>query len=348
MRLNNRWATGLASSSMKTVSFAIALVLAVFSSVVSCADGKGKSEGEVKVEIERSSVVTGTQVTYSLTAALLEGTGIETVNIPEGGRRLSGLKNYLDRRSDRFKETFERATAVVGFSNVIHSDPLYRFARQANIHLIYVDAAQPWRFDAAGVTLIDQPVNTVFWGDRETEKDKKSLQAQSNYFWLSVSNAIRMADLIGSDLVRVFPSQSDLIRQNLQSLKSELQTLNRTSQEQLLSAQDITVFALASEFVDLTNDLGLFVDGYFLKQDINWTEKDLAALTQRLSSREIRVVIHKWEPSEAIKAAISAAGAKLVVLNTGDLGITADRKLVSDGYQQILRSNIKTLVESLF
>ena len=54
--------------------------------------------------------------------------------------------------------------------------------------------------------------------------------------------------------------------------------------------------------------------GSLIKQDINWTDADLAALTDALSSQSIGVVIHKWEPSEAIVQAISAGGAKLVVL----------------------------------
>jgi hypothetical protein len=79
---------------------------------------------------------------------------------------------------------------------------------------------------------------------------------------------------------------------------------------------DPLVYALTDEFVYLTSDLGLFVADYFVKQDIDWTEADYAQLTRTLQAQEIRVVIHKWEPAEPIAAAISAAGARLVVLDT--------------------------------
>lgn len=332
----------------RSIKAICALVLMFF--LTSCFSLPDLEKRQVENEIaEQKSdglrVITATQTTYSLTFALLKNTGVETVNIPEDGRHLNGLKKYMERRKGRFQSLFHSSDAVVAFNSVIDSDPLYRFARQANIHLIYIDAAQPWSFDASGVTLVEQPITDVSWaigGDEDNHPP-----AQSNYFWLSISNAVRMVDLVGNDLARAFPVFSDTITKNMYELKAELQALNREFQSKLLVAQDTSIFALANEFVYLTNDLGLFVDGYFLKQDINWTTQDLQNLTDRLSSREIRVVIHKWEPSVAIKKAIKDAGAKLVVLNTGDPGMTVDRKLVSDGYQQILRNNIQALVGAL-
>lgn len=289
------------------------------------------------------SVVTGTQTTYSLTYALLQNTGIETVNIPEDGRRLSSLKSYIERRKERFDPIFKAADAVVAFTNVIGSDPLYRFARESNIQLIYVDAAQPWGYGRSGVSLVDKPATDVPWATESASEHG----ARSNYFWLSISNAIRMADIIGTDLARIFPEFTDRITRNMDNLKAELQNLGRKYQTKLLETQDISVFALASEFVYLTNDMGLFVDGYFIKQDINWTDEDLRKLTVHLKSRNIRVVLHKWEPSDAIKTSIEKAGANVVVLDTGDPGMSVDRKLVSDGYQQILRNNLDALASSL-
>jgi ABC-type Zn uptake system ZnuABC Zn-binding protein ZnuA len=104
------------------------------------------------------------------------------------------------------------------------------------------------------------------------------------------------------------------------------------------------VFALTGDFVYLTNDMGLFVDGYFIKQDVRWTDADLAALTKHLREHDIKIVLHEWEPSEAIQNAVRAAGAKLVVLDGGDPGVVVDRALVKDGLQQILRKNLDAIV----
>ena len=97
------------------------------------------------------------------------------------------------------------------------------------------------------------------------------------------------------------------------------------------------MFALTGDFVYLTNDMGLYVDGYFVKQDVRWTDADLAKLTHHLRDNGIKVVIHKWQPSEAIQNAVRAAGAELVVLDAGDPGVVVDRALAPDGLQQILR-----------
>ena len=93
--------------------------------------------------------------------------------------------------------------------------------------------------------------------------------------------------------------------------------------------------------------MGLYVDGYFIKQDIRWTETDLEMLTNHLTQRSIRVVIHKWLPSDAIQSAVSGAGATLVVLESGDPGMVEDRQLVADGLQQILRKNLDAVYSAL-
>ena len=302
----------------------------------------------ITVAVDKSdglSVLTGTQATYSITAALLQNTDSETVNIPADGRRLSSLKDYIERRKARFEPIFQAADAVVAYTNVIGADPLYRFAREANIHLVYIDAAQPWGYDSPGVSLVEQPSSNVEW--HVAPDEKQVTVPQSDYFWLSLNNAIRMSDIIGNDLARIFPEQEALIKENLNKLKSDFMALSREYQNRLFEVADISVFALANEFVYLTNDLGLFVDGYFLKQDIDWTEEDLSRLTERLVSRNIKVVLHKWEPSEAIQAAVQKADAKIVVLDTLDAGITQDGALVIDGYQQILRNNLEKILTGL-
>ena len=80
------------------------------------------------------------------------------------------------------------------------------------------------------------------------------------------------------------------------------------------------------------------------RSDVRWTAADLAALTKHLRDNGIKVVIHKWQPSEAIQQAVSAAGAKLVVLDAGDPGVVVERALAADGLQQILRRNLEAIV----
>jgi ABC-type Zn uptake system ZnuABC Zn-binding protein ZnuA len=285
-------------------------------------------------------VLTGTQAAYSLTVALTAGTPIQVQNVPADGRQLALLKDYIERRADSLAPTFASATAVVSLTNALPGDPLYRFAREANIRIVDIEAAVPWSVDAPGVALAETPVSTVAWG-----KDADSPEtAVAPYFWLSVSNAIRMGDLVAEDLEALFPDHAATIGTNLEALKRSLLKLRGEYQGKLIDSGADVVFALTGDFVYLTNDMGLYVDGYFIKQDVRWTDADLAALTKHLRDNAIKVVIHKWQPSEAIQKAVSAAGAKLVVLDAGDPGVVVERALAKDGLQQILKKNLDAIV----
>ncbi len=289
------------------------------------------------------TVLTGTQATYSLASSLTAETPIQVLNVPADGRQMSLLKDYIARRTDRLEPTFATATAVISLTNALPGDPLYRFARDANIRVVDIDAASPWSLSTAGVALTDSPVSNVTWS---TDTDSVKI-AIAPYFWLSLSNAIRMGDIIAHDLIELFPDSAATIRENLDGLKWELLNLRSDYQRRLIETGDDTVFALTGDFVYLTNDMGLYVDGYFIKQDIRWNETDLEMLTNHLTQRDIRVVIHKWLPSDAIQSAVSEAGATLVVLDSGDPGMVEDRQLVTDGLQQILRKNLGAVYSAL-
>ena len=289
--------------------------------------------------------MTGTQATYSIASALSANTLIEVANIPDDGRELGALKSWLERRRDRFSTFFSSATAVVSLTNALPGDPLYRYAREANVRIVNIDAAIPWTYDTPGVALIDAPRSDVTWAQGSVEDLSPGTTAP--FFWLSVSNTIRMADIVASDLIELFPGYSSSIAANLDQFKRSMLAMRRGYQNQLVESFDDTVFALTSDLVYMTNDLGLFVDGYFIKQDLNWTSEDLAAFTAHLQAREINVVIHKWLPSDAIVAAIESAGAQLVVLETGDTGRLANDVLAQDGLQQILTENLDKITMAL-
>jgi ABC-type Zn uptake system ZnuABC Zn-binding protein ZnuA len=285
-------------------------------------------------------VLTGTQATYSLTVALTAGTPIQVQNVPADGRQLALLKDYIERRADALAPTFKSAAAVVSLTNALPGDPLYRFARDANIRIVDIEAAVPWPLDAPGVALAEAPESNVAWG-----KDADSPEtAVAPYFWLSVSNSIRMGDIVAQDLEVLFPDHAATIGKNLETVKRSLLALRGEYQGKLIESGADVVFALTGDFVYLTNDMGLYVDGYFIKQDVRWTDADLAALTKHLRDNAIKVVIHKWQPSDAIQKAIAAGGAKLVVLDAGDPGVVVERALAKDGLQQILKKNLDAIV----
>jgi hypothetical protein len=288
-------------------------------------------------------VLTGTQAAFSITAALLEGTPVQVRNVPEDGRELGALPDYIARRKEALAPVFAGATAVVTLANALPEDPLYRFARQANIRIVPIDAALPWSPDMPGVALVQAPASTVSWG---SDPDPAA-GGIAPCLWLSLSNVIRMADIVGHDLEALFPQWSGRITANRDGFKRALLKTRGDYQNRLIESGSDLVFALTGDFVYLTNDMGLLVDGYFIKQDLRWTAADLAGLTRHLKEHGIRVVLHKWQPSEAIQKAVRDAGARLVVLDTGAAGIGTDAGLAQDGLQQILKKDLEAIAAAL-
>jgi hypothetical protein len=168
------------------------------------------AQSAVAAEAAQPLVLTGTQATYSLTVALTAGTPIQVQNVPADGRQLALLKDYIERRAESLAPTFAAATAVVTLTNALPGDPLYRFARDANIRIVDIEAGVPWSLDAPGVALADAPSSNVGWGGDNAET------AVAPYFWLSLSNSIRMGDIIARDLEALFPDSAATIAANLE------------------------------------------------------------------------------------------------------------------------------------
>jgi ABC-type Zn uptake system ZnuABC Zn-binding protein ZnuA len=191
-----------------------------------------------------------------------------------------------------------------------------------------------------GVALAERPVSNVAWG----ETGAVVARGTAPYFWLSPSNAVRMADIVAHDLAALFPQSAATIGANLGRLKRALLALRAEFQDRLFETGLDVVFALTGDFVYLTHDMGLLVDGYLIKQDAQWTAQELAALSRHLREHQIKVVLHRWMPGQAIQDAVQAGGARLAVLDAGDPGIVVADALAPDGLQRILRANLESLV----
>ena len=268
---------------------------------------------------ENKTVLTSVGPIYSITSALTENTSIEVINVPERARSMAAQPSWFARQAGPFHDVFDQATAVVSMGNIWQYDSLYLTVREQNISVINIDATLPYSSQLTGVSVVSSP----------------STGEPSPYFWISPANIIRSAKIISNDLVRLFPENAEQIRNNEQQLSSNLLEAKRDFESALANA-DSYVYALADEFAYLTTEFGVFVEDYFVKQDINWTDADLQNLTLVLTESGVPVVIHKWEPSEEIQAAIAAAGSQLVVLNTFETSTTDVLELATANLKQLI------------
>jgi ABC-type Zn uptake system ZnuABC Zn-binding protein ZnuA len=290
----------------------------------------------------RIAVLTAVPPIYSIAAGLARGTSIDVRNVPEDGRRINALVGLLSQRGDRFADQFAGADAVVTMGKLWREDPLFTAARMANVRVVDIDATKPWSTTLEGISVAMEPEQRVPWSDTGPAERRPSI-----FCWLSPANGARMAEIIAQDLMRLSPADGAAIERNLRELREALLGLKLDYELKLAELADVTVFALASEFVYLTTDMGLYVDGYFLKQDIDWTDSDAAAFENYLRDNAIGVVIHKWEPDARILAAIEQAGARLVVLDPIDAGIVEGDHLLESGYIDLLRADLESLYTAL-
>ena len=271
---------------------------------------------------QRSLVLTAMAPVYALTLPLLANTRVDLQLLPDAPRTMQSQVTIFTRQAERYADTFAKADAVIGIGRLWTGDPIYTTARSFNIRIVNIDASKPWSHELDGVAVAESPATHTV----------------SPYFWLSPSNVIRVLDIIGSDLQQLYPQDAATIKTNMEREKAGYLQLKSDFEQRFIAVDDPCVYALADDFVYLTSDLGLFVDDYFVKQDIDWTADDYTTLTSALQSSGVKVVIHKWEPTKAILKAITDAGATLVVLDT--LETTADFK---GGLQQNLDKLIAAL-----
>lgn len=271
---------------------------------------------------------------YALTAALGEGTHIEVVRVPvDAAVPMESQANALSRLPPA---VFQQAVAVVTLSSLWRADPLYATARRHNLRIVEIDASHSWDSFKPGVAVTRVPSNDVPWaGARDGDG------GLSPYAWLGPVNAMRMSALIAADLARLAPADAPQIERNLVALDGRLRQLKAHYGDRLLKVPDLRVLSLASEPVYLFGEFGVYVDGWFVRQGIDWTDADRAALTHYLREREIRVVIHKWEPDAKIAQAIKDGGARLLILDIGNPGMLAD---AANGYEALLSSNLDALL----
>lgn len=282
----------------------------------------------------RQQVLVALPAVYALTSVLSDGTAIEVVRVPQDAA--VPMESQAHALSRLAPDVFQQATAVVSLRGLWHADPLYATARRHNLRIVEIDASHAWDSIKPGVAAIRAPADDVPWA--AVHKAEGDL---SPYAWLGPVNAMRMSAIIAADLARLSPDDASRIERNLGGLEGRLRALKAKYGARLVHVTDLRVLSLASEFIYLFDEFGIYVDGWFIRQDIDWSDADRTALTQYLREREIRVVVHKWAPDARTVQAIEDAGAQLLILDTGNPGVLADP---TNGYYVLMVANLNALL----
>jgi hypothetical protein len=248
---------------------------------------------------EPVKILASLPITYGLSQLLLKDSGVEVqraaaTNLP--GSRQNAY--FTGRGAEALAGLAVSADAVIGLRSLWPDDSLYPLARRSNIRIVEIDAARPVDGVLPGIAL--QP----------------GVGGLNSQPWLASNNMGRMADVMAADLVRLVPTAKGQIDANLAALKQQLLKLSADSEARLAKADNVSVVSLSDRFAYLTAGLNLDTVATQVLSDEQWDAEQLQTLTTTLKDNDVALVLDHRQPPEAVKAAISAAGGKLLVLSS--------------------------------
>ncbi|CAO3426289.1 metal ABC transporter solute-binding protein, Zn/Mn family [Azospirillum doebereinerae] len=245
------------------------------------------------------TILAGHPVTAGLAQALTQGTALTVEKIVPDAIPMGRQNALLTGRGEaKLADAAKRADAVLTLRSVWADDPVYPLARRHNIRLVEIDAARPVDGALPGV----------------------ALREGAAFPWLGIANAGRMADIVAADLRRLYPDAAPAIDGNLAILKRALLTLSSNAVRAFAGLPDPSVAALSDRFALLAADLGLDLRKVWTRDDRDWTPERLAELTALLKAERIPAVLHHRQPAPEIAQAVTAGGAKLIVLDSLESG----------------------------
>ncbi|MBD8621955.1 metal ABC transporter substrate-binding protein [Pseudomonas sp. CFBP 13727] len=246
---------------------------------------------------EPVKVLASLPITYGLGQLLLKDSGVQlhraaAANLP--GSRQNAY--FTGRGAEALAGLAGAADAVIGLRSLWPDDSLYPLARRSNIRIVEIDAARPVDGVLPGIAV--QP----------------GVSGLNSQPWLSSNNMGRMADVMAADLVRLAPAAKPRIDANLAALKQQLLKLSADSEARLAKADNVSVVSLSDRFAYLAAGLNLDTVATQVLNDEQWDTAQLENLSMTLKDNDVALVIDHRQPPEAVKAVITAAGSKLLVL----------------------------------
>ena len=268
-------------------------------------------------------VITSIQPLYSLTSYLTKGTDIK-VYTPFG----SDVSMTMSKDSIR-EEGFDlaiakKAQAVVDIAKVWPEDVIYGKARMNKINIVEIDASHPY----------DEKMTTIFFSDYSNGK-------VNPYIWMGSKNLVRMANIIGRDLIRLYPKNKAKIEKNITKFTADLLKIENEANEKLLSVGNSEVISLSENLQYFLNDMNIYTE--YVDYD-SVTAENVAKL---IKDKGIKVVVSdRWLKKNVIKA-LKDAGGEFVIINTLDIPMDKDGKMEPEAILKGFKENTDNLIEAL-
>lgn len=208
--------------------------------------------------VSAADILTTTPVTYMLASELTKNTDITSSYVPPKRYGIERLPNWFSGKGqEKVLSEAQAASAVITLSAIWPADPLFKFARQANIRIVEIDASQAISPRAQGVAALTLPDGTV-----------------SKYAWLNPTNISRMSAIVSDDLKRLWPHNASQIESNQQRLMLSVRQLINAQQRVLMEANVDSVVLLSSALEDFASGNQLFVVDRLTMAELEWSERE--------------------------------------------------------------------------
>jgi ABC-type Zn uptake system ZnuABC Zn-binding protein ZnuA len=181
-------------------------------------------------------VLAGHSATYSLSAALAEGTAIEVVWAWPAG------VTWDDQQDAAPIARAAQARAAVTMRAAVPSDALYGAVRARNFSAIEVDATASEDLRAAALSTV-----------------KNAATSPAPAVALTAANAMRMATTLARELGRLSPADAARIQINLQQVKERIFRALASAQGRVAAAEEPEVRLISPVFAPLLEELGVRV-----------------------------------------------------------------------------------------
>ena len=268
-------------------------------------------------------VITSIQPLYSLTSYLTKGTDIK-VYTPFGSDVSMTMSKDSIREEGFDLSIAKKAQAVVDIAKVWPEDVIYGKARMNKINIVEIDASHPY----------DEKMTTIFFSDYSNGK-------VNPYIWMGSKNLVRMANIIGRDLIRLYPKNKAKIEKNITKFTADLLKIENEANEKLLSVGNSEVISLSENLQYFLNDMNIYTE--YVDYD-SITAENVAKL---IKDKGIKVVVSdRWLKKNVIKA-LKDAGGEFVIINTLDIPMDKDGKMEPEAILKGFKENTDNLIEAL-
>ncbi|WP_315280844.1 metal ABC transporter solute-binding protein, Zn/Mn family [Fusobacterium hwasookii] len=268
-------------------------------------------------------VITSTQPMYSLTSYLTKGTDIK-VYTPFGSDISMTMSKEAIREEGFDLSIAKKAQAVVDIAKVWPEDVIYGKARMNKINIVEIDASHPY----------DEKMTTLFFSDYSNGK-------VNPYIWTGSKNLVRMVNIIGRDLIRLYPNNKAKIEKNITKFTTDLLKIENEANEKLLSVGDAEVISLSENLQYFLNDMNIYTEY------VDYDSVNAQNIVKLIKDKGMKVVVSdRWLKKDAIKA-LKDAGGEFVVINTLDIPVDKDGKMDPDAILKTFKENTDNLIEAL-